>query len=326
MTSLVTVFGGSGFLGRHTVRALAKAGYRIRVGVRHPNLGNFLLPMGSVGQIQVVKVNVEDADQIAAALRGADVVINLVGILYETGHQRFEALHAEAAGAIATAAKSAGASTLIHVSSLYCPPDSDSAYARTKADGEARVRAAFPEATVLKPSIVFGPEDNFFNRFAALMRLLPPFVPMPLIGGGKTKFQPVYVSDVAAAIVKCAQDPATRGRLYELGGPSVYTFKELMELILRETCRKRLLVPVPFAIAMLQATFLQLLPKPLLTRDQVRLLKYDNVVSEGALTLADLGIQPDSLEAILPAYLWRFRAEGQFGDFVQDKIAAAPKS
>jgi NADH dehydrogenase len=323
MTSLVTVFGGSGFLGRHTVRALAKAGYRIRVAVRHPNLGNFLLPMGSVGQIQIVKTNIEDVDQIAAAVRGADVVINLVGILYQSGHQSFDSIHAEAAGAIAAAAKSAGAQSFIQVSSIGADEESESAYARTKAEGETRVRAAFPDATILRPSIVFGPEDNFFNRFAALARMLP-F--LPLIGGGTTKFQPVYVSDIAAAIVKCAQDPATRGRLYELGGPGIYSFKDLMELILRETCRKRLLVPVPFAIAMLQATFLQLLPKPLLTRDQVKLLKFDNVVSAGALTLADLGIQADSLEAILPSYLWRFRAEGQFEEFVADKIAAAPKS
>jgi len=323
MASLITVFGGSGFVGRHTVRALAKAGYRIRVGVRHPNLGNFLLPMGSVGQIQVVKTNVDDPDQIAVAVRGTDIVINLVGILYQSGHQSFESIHAEAAGAIAKAAKAAGAHTLIQVSSIGADEESESEYARTKAEGEAQVTAAFPDATILRPSIVFGPEDNFFNRFAALARMLP-F--LPLIGGGHTKFQPVYVSDVAAAVVKCAQDPATRGHLYELGGPSIYSFKQLMELILRETNRKRLLVPVPIAIAMLKATFLQLLPKPLLTRDQVKLLKYDNVVSTGALTFADLGIQPDSLEAVLPAYLWRFRAEGQFEEFVQDKIAAAPKS
>jgi uncharacterized protein YbjT (DUF2867 family) len=320
MASLVTVFGGSGFLGRHTVRALAKAGYRIRVAVRRPNLGNFLPPMGSVGQIQVVRANIEDPEQIAAAVRGADIVVNLVGILYQRGHQSFEAIHAEAAGAIAKAANAAGAHALIQVSAIGADPDSESAYARSKAGGETRVRDAFADAKILRPSIVFGPEDNFFNRFAGLMRMLPPFVPMPLIGGGTTQFQPVYVSDVAAAIVKCAQDPATHGHLYELGGPSIYSFKALMELILRETNRKRLLVPVPYWIAMLKATFLQLMPKP------VKLLKYDNVVSSGALTLADLGIQPDSLEAVLPAYLWRFRAEGQFEESTQDKIAAASKT
>jgi NADH dehydrogenase len=323
MASLVTVFGGSGFLGRHTVRALAGAGYRIRVAVRRPNLANFLVPMGTVGQIQIVKANVDNDDQIAAAIRGADIVVNLVGILYQSGHQRFESLHAEAAGAIAKAAKAAGAHSLIQVSAIGADPDSESAYARTKAEGEARVREAFADATILRPSILFGPEDNFFNRFAGLARMLP-F--LPLIGGGTTKFQPVYASDVAAAIVTCAQDSATHRHVYELGGPSVYTFKELMGLILRETGRKNILLPVPYWIAMAKATFLQLLPSPLLTRDQVKLLKTDNVVSSGALTLADLGIQPDSLEAILPAYLWRFRAEGQFEESTQDKIAAASKS
>jgi NADH dehydrogenase len=292
------------------------------VGVRHPNLGNFLPPMGSVGQIQVVKTNVEDEGQIAAAVRGADIVVNLVGILAQSGHQTFESIHAEAAGAIAKAAKAAGAHSFIQVSAIGADMESESAYARSKADGETRVGAAFPAATILRPSIVFGPEDNFFNRFAGLARMLP-F--LPLIGGGHTKFQPVYVSDVAAAIVKCARDSATHGKTYELGGPSIYSFKELMALILRETGRKNLLVPVPFAIAMLKATFLQSLPKPLLTRDQVKLLKTDNVVSAGALTLADLGIQPDSAEAILPSYLWRFRAEGQFEESTQDKIAAAAK-
>ena len=322
MASLVTVFGGSGFLGRNTVRALAKAGYRIRVAVRRPNLANFLLPMGSVGQIQIVKTNIEESDQVAAAVRGADIVVNLVGILYQSGHQTFEALHAEAAGEIARAAKAAGAHTVIQISAIGANEASESAYARTKAEGETRVRAAFADATILRPSIVFGPEDHFFNRFAGLARMLP-F--LPLIGGGETKFQPVYASDVAAAIVKCAQDPATRGKTYELGGPGIYSFKALMELILRETGRKRLLVPVPFALAMLKATFLQMLPKPFLTRDQVKQLKTDNVVPSGALTLADLGIQPDSLEAILPAYLWRFRAEGQFEESTHDKIAAASK-
>lgn len=323
MASLVTVFGGSGFLGRHTVRALAGAGYRVRVAVRRPNLANFLVPMGTVGQIQIVKANVDDDDQIAAAIRGADIVVNLVGILYQSGHQRFESLHAEAAGAIAKAAKAAGAHSLIQVSAIGADTESESAYARTKAEGEARVRDAFPDATILRPSILFGPEDNFFNRFAGLARMLR-F--LPLIGGGTTKFQPVYASDVAAAIVKCTQDATTRAKTYELGGPSIYSFKELMALILRETGRKNLLLPVPYWIAMPQATFLQMLPSPLLTRDQVKLLKTDNVVSSGALTLADLGIQPDSLEAILPAYLWRFRAEGQFEESTRDKIAAASKS
>ena len=320
MTSLVTVFGGSGFLGRHTVRALAKAGYRIRVGVRRPNLGNFLPPMGSVGQIQVAKINADDPVHVEAAVRGAEAVVNLVGILHPSGHQTFESVHVDAAATMAKAAKAAGAQKFVQVSSLSSNEDWGSEYARTKAVGEARVREEFPEASILRPSIVFGPEDNFFNRFAGLARMLPA---LPLIGGGHTKFQPVYVSDVAAAIRKCVEDPATRGRTYELGGPSVYTFKELMEIVLRQTCRKRVLVPIPFPLAMLKAAFLQLLPNPLLTRDQVRLLKHDNVVSEGALTFADLGIQPDSLEAVLPGYLWRYRAEGQFEEQVREKYVAS---
>jgi uncharacterized protein YbjT (DUF2867 family) len=323
MTSLVTVFGGSGFLGRHAVRALAGAGWRVRVCVRHPNLANYLVPMGRVGQIQLVKTNVLDADAVATAIHGADAVVNLVGILYQSGHQEFDAVHADAAETIAKAAKVAGVQSLVHVSSAGVDEDSESVYARTKAEGERRVRGAFAAATILRPSLVFGPEDNFFNRFAALARLTPA---LPLIGGGKTKFQPVFVGDVADAILKCIQDPATRGRLYELGGPGIYSFKELLELMLRETHRKRLLVPVPFAIGMLQATFLQLLPNPLLTRDQVRLLKTDSVVSPGALTLRDLGIEPDSLEAILPSYLWRFRREGQFDVQARERIAATTES
>ncbi len=323
MTSLVTVFGGSGFLGRHAVRALAGAGRRVRVCVRRPNLANYLVPMGRVGQIQLVKTNVLDADAVRAAIHGADAVVNLVGILYQSGHQHFDAVHADAAETIAKAAKTAGVQSLVHVSSAGVDEDSESVYARTKAEGERRVRGAFAETTILRPSLVFGPEDNFFNRFAALARLTPA---LPLIGGGRTKFQPVFVGDVAAAILKGVQDPATRGKLYELGGPGVYSFKELLELMLRETHRKRLLVPVPFAIGMLKATFLQLLPNPLLTRDQVRLLKTDSVVSPGALTLSDLGIEPDSLEAILPSYLWRFRREGQFDVQARERIAATTET
>jgi uncharacterized protein YbjT (DUF2867 family) len=323
MASLVTVFGGSGFVGRHAVRAIAKAGYRIRVAVRYPNLANFLLPMGAVGQIQILKTNVGKPEQIEAAVKGADAVVNLVGILHQSGHQTFEALHVEAAGAIAGAARAVGARSFVQVSSIGADEDSDSAYAQSKGAGEARVREAFPDAAILRPSIVFGPEDGFFNRFAGMARMFPA---LPLIGGGHTKFQPVYVSDVASAILKCVQDPSTQHRTYELGGPSVYTFKELMELILRETGRERALIPIPFAIAMLKATFLQMLPNPLLTRDQVKLLKQDNVVSSGALALADLGIQPDSVEAIVPSYLWRYRPEGQYDVMVHEEVGDTSKA
>lgn len=309
MTLLVTVFGGSGFLGRHTVRALAQAGYRVRVAVRHPNLAMYVLPAGHVGQIEIRKTNVRDAGEVAAALRGAEACVNLVGVLYARGHQSFGEIHVTAAETIAKAAKAAGAKTLVHVSSIGADPHADAAYARSKGQGEARLRAEFPDAAILRPSIVFGPEDDFFNRFAWLARISPV---LPLIGGGHTKFQPVFVGDVAAAILKCVKDPATRGRTFELGGPDVLSFKELLQFILRVTGRKRLPVPLPFWLATLEALWLQFLPKPMLTPDQVKLLKSDNVVTAGALTLADLGIVPDSIEAVVPSYLWRFRRRGQY--------------
>lgn len=317
--SLVAVFGGSGFLGRYAVSALAKAGYRIRVGIRHPNLGNFLLPMGQVGQIQLVKANILNPEHVAATISGAEAVINLVGILRQSGRQRFGRLHRDVPGEIAKAALEAGASTFVHVSSLGVSPNSPSIYARTKAEGEMRVRDAFPAATILRPSLLFGPEDNFFNQFADMARFSP-F--LPLIGGGKTKFQPVYVGDVAAAIAKAVMDPSsTRGRTYELGGPTVYTFKELMEIILRETCRKRALLPIPFALASIGAAVANLSPWPPITPDQVRLLKTDNVMTKGALGLRDIGVEPDSLEAILPSYLWRFRPQGQFQIIRPESVA-----
>ncbi|HEY1710052.1 MAG TPA: complex I NDUFA9 subunit family protein [Rhizomicrobium sp.] len=309
---LAVVFGGSGFVGRNTVRALAKAGYRVRAATRRPNLAQYLPPMGSVGQIQLFKCDVSDENQVAAALAKADVVVNLIGILYRSGGQGFEAVHVEAAERIARAAKAAGARVLVHVSALGADENSTSRYTQSKARGEAHVRAAFPEATVLRPSIVFGPEDSFFNRFAGMARLLPA---LPLIGGGKTKFQPVFVGDVAAAIVKCAGDPATHGKTYELAGPNTYSFKELMQFLLAQIGRRRLLVPVPFPLAIIQGAILGILPKPLLTTDQVRSLRTDNIVSSGALSLADLGIVPDSIEAITPSYLWRFRAKGQYEGF-----------
>ena len=310
MSTLVTIFGGSGFLGRYTVRALAKKGYRIRVAVRRPNLANYLLPMGHVGQIQLVKANIGDPAAVSSALRGASAAINLVGLLRETGRQRFAAVHTDAAERIAQTARAAGVRHLVHVSTVGIEQNKASSYARSKLEGERRVRAAFSEATILRASIVFGPEDNFFNRFAALARISPI---LPLIGGGKTRFQPVYVGDVASAISKCAEDPASQGKIYELGGPTIYTFRQLLELTLRETGRRRWLVSIPFPLAAAQAAILQLLPNPLLTVDQVRLLRTDNVVAPGAATLGDLGIDPESVEAVLPSYLWRFRSEGQYG-------------
>ena len=314
--TLITVFGGTGFLGRHTVRALARSGYRIRVAVRHPSEGFFLRPNGQVGQIDIVKCNVRDADQIASAVHGAAAVINLTGILYQRGEQSFEAVHVGAADAIARAANAAGAHSLVHVSAIGAARDARSRYAATKGEGEVRVRAAFPDAVILRPSIVFGPEDDFFNRFAALARVLPV---LPLFGGGATTFQPVFVGDVAAAIVCAISDPSARGRTFELGGPAVYTFKELMQFVLRETGRRRVLVSLPYFVASIQAMFLQFMPKPMLTPDQVTLLKSDNVVSAPD-TLASLGIDPTSIEAEVPTYLWRFRPKGQYDDTVRAKV------
>ncbi len=315
---LVTIFGGSGFLGRHTVRALARAGYRIKVATRHPNRAFFLRPLGTVGQIDFVKCDVADAESVARALSGADAAVNLTGILFQKG-QTFEEVQAEGAANIAQAAAAAGVRALVHVSAIGADADSESDYAVTKAEGEVAVREAFPRAVILRPSIIFGPEDGFFNKFAELARFLPA---LPLIGGGKTRFQPVFVGDVAQAIL--AGISRQDGRTYELGGPATYSFKELMQLILRETGRRRVLMPVPFSIAFLKATFLQLLPKPLLTVDQVKLLKKDNVVSATAPGLADLGITPTSAEAVIPSYLWRYRAKGEYAPAQSRREIPAP--
>lgn len=307
---LITVFGGSGFIGRHVIRKLAKRGARVRAAVRQPNLAGYLKPMGDVGQIEPVQANIRYESSIIQAMRDADRVINLTGILYESGPQKFTRVQAEGAGAIARAAKAAGVRKLVHVSAIGADAASNSAYARSKAAGEAAVREYFPSATIIRPSVVFGPEDDFFNRFAMLARALPA---LPLIGGGHTKMQPVYVGDVADAIVRALYDSATDGRIYELGGPQIYTMKQIMELVLAVTGRRRLLLPLPFFAARIQAALLQLLPKPLLTVDQVRLLEVDNVVSAGALGLKDLGItQLTSAEVVLPGYLYRYRRTGQF--------------
>jgi NADH dehydrogenase len=310
--TLVTVFGGSGFLGRHLVRALAREGYRVRPAVRRPDLAGHLQPLGRVGQIHAVQANLRYPGSVEAAVRDADVVINLVAVLYERGKQTFEAVQAEGAATVARAAAAAGA-RLIHVSALGADPDSPSLYARTKAAGEAAVLATVPDATIFRPSIMFGPEDDFFNRFASMARLSP-F--LPLIGGGATKFQPVFVGDVAQAILKATGGAAKGGTIYELGGPEVRSFKQLMEYVLAITERKRLLLPIPFGLAKLQAQILKLLPTPLLTPDQVESLRADNIVSDAAKaegrTLAELGIEPAALEAIVPSYLWRFRKTGQF--------------
>ena len=309
---LITVYGGSGFLGRHVVRALAKRNYRIRVAIRRPELAGHLQPLGRVGQIHAVQANLRYAPSLETAARDADVLINLVGILFEDGRQRFDVIHRFGAEQVALAASTHGA-RLIHVSAIGAGENSPSHYARSKAQAEGLVLSAVPQATIMRPSIVFGAEDGFFNRFAALARMAPA---LPLIGGGHTRFQPVFVGDVATAIAEAVDGKTRPGTIYELGGPDVKTFKELMQFVLTTIERRRLLIPLPFALAKLKASVLQYLPNPPLTPDQVELLRTDNVVSEAARheqrTLQGLGIVPDSIAAIVPSYLWRFRKTGQF--------------
>lgn len=323
---VITVFGGSGFLGRHLVKRLAAEGYIVRVAVRDIEKALFLKSAGGIGQVVPLQANICHADSVAAAVHGAYAVINLVGILSQWGKRTFERIHVEGAAIIANAATAAGVERLIQISAIGADANSDSAYARTKAAGEEAARAAFRGVSIVRPSVVFGPEDKFFNTFAALSQITPilpvfgcPTLPrfvsgaedggpaIDFYGDGGTRFQPVYVVDVAAAIAHILGDRKTAGKTYELGGPTVYSFKEIMELIMAETKRSRLLVPIPFAIATLKAWFIEKLPNPLLTRDQVKLLKRDNVVGDGALGLKDLEIDATAAETILPTYLARFR-------------------
>lgn len=313
LETLVTVFGGSGFVGRSVVRALCKREYRVRVAVRRPELAGHLQPLGRVGQIHAVQANLRYPASVEAAMRDSHVAINLVGILAPSGAQTFDAVQDKGAGTVAKAAAAVGA-RMVHVSAIGADENSLSAYARSKAAGEKAVSSAVPSATILRPSVVFGPEDQFTNRFAALARISPA---LPLIGGGVNRMQPVYVGDVASAVADAVDGKAKAGATYELGGPEVLTMREIMEIILEITERDRMLIPLPFGLAKLQALFLQFAPGALkLTPDQVELLRSDNVVSDTAkaagLTLEGLGITPDSMEAIAPQFLWRFRAAGQF--------------
>jgi NADH dehydrogenase len=294
------------------VRALAKRNYRIRVAVRRPELAGFLQPLGRVGQIHAVQTNLRHAPSVEMAARDAQVLVNLVGILFERGRQRFDAVHAYGAEQVALAANAHGA-RMVHVSAIGADANSSSVYGRSKANAEHLALAAQPSTTIMRPSILFGPEDDFFNRFAALARISPA---LPLVGGGLTRFQPVFVGDVASAIADAVDGKTRPGTVYELGGPDVRTFRELMQFVLTTIERKRLLVSLPFVMARAQAAFLQYFPKPVLTPDQVELLRSDNVVSQAATsearTLQGLGIDPSPIEAIVPSYLWRFRKTGQF--------------
>lgn len=299
----VTIFGGSGFVGRYIVQKFAEKGDLIRVAVRNPIGANFLKPLGGVGQITPIQASLLNLDDISRAIQQADVVINLVGILYEKGRQTFEALHVEGARRVAEIAAEQGVSTLLHMSALGAQKDSRSHYASTKARGEEAVLKYFPKATLFRPSVIFGSEDSFLNRFAQ-MALVSPF--LPLVGGGKTRFQPVYVGDVAEAFLKASLNAEAQGKTYEIGGPSIYTFKELMTYLLKTIHRKRFLLPIPFRLAKTVATFAQFLPTPPLTPDQVELLKTDAILSLRALTAKDLGVYPKALEALAPLYLSRY--------------------
>lgn len=314
MAGLVTVFGGSGFVGTQVVRALARRGWRVRVACRKPQHAYDLLPFGDVGQIQLKRCDITHADQVAAAVEGATAVVNLVGILYQAPGRSFRAAHVEGPRAIAEAAAAAGVTQLVQMSAIGADPVGPSLYAKSRAQGEAAVREAFPAAVIVRPSIIFGPADGFFNRFARLAGVCPA---LPLFGGGEGRFQPVYVGDVAQAIAQSLEAPASPGRTYELGGPRIYSFRELMEIVCRETRQSRALLPLPHIAASaigLAGDLQSVLMEPILTSDQALLLKRDNVVGEGAAGLAVLGVEPTSVESVVPTYLWRYRRGGQFAE------------
>ena len=310
---LVTVFGGSGFIGRYLVHCLAKRGHRIRVAVRRPDLAGHLHPLGTVGQIKPIQANLRYRWSIDRAIENSDAVVNLVGILQEAGRQSFDAVQAFGPRAIGEAARAAGISNVVHVSAIGADRPTTIPYLRSKAEGEAGIQEAAPETVVMRPSIVFGPEDNFFNRFASMSRFAPA---LPLIGGGETRFQPVYAGDVAEAIARAVDGEAQPGGIYELGGPEVLTFRQCLERMLQVTGRKRAMLPIPFGIAQTMGRVLQYLPGKILTADQVRMLRFDTVVSDRARaearTLQGLGIEPTALDLVLPTYLARFREQGEF--------------
>ena len=327
MSRLVTIFGGSGFVGRYIARRFAQQGWRVRVAVRNPDEALFVRPYGVVGQVEPVFCNVRDDDSVAAVLQGADAAVNCVGILAESGRNTFSAVQAEAPGRIARLAAKAGVARLVQISAIGADAEAESDYARTKAEGEAAVQEHFPGAVILRPSIIFGPEDEFFNRFAGMSRLGPV---LPVVGAD-TKFQPVYVDDVAAAAVKAVTDDSAAG-IYELGGPDVNTFRELMDQMLGIIHRRRLVLNIPFFAARIMAGVLGLVQvltlgifKAPITRDQVANLAHDNVVSDEAKGLADLGIEPVALEAVVPDYLWRFRPSGQY-DAIKDSAKKLRRS
>ena len=306
----IAVFGAGGFLGRHLIRELTKLDYRIKVATRNPYLKGYLRPLGSPGQIELIKTNIFNVEDIKQILKNCDYVINLVGILYETRRQKFNQIHSHFPYLLSTLSNEFGIKKLVHVSALGVKEKHSSQYIKSKFEGEKNIKNTFQSSVILRPSLIFGPEDKFFNTFASYARISPV---IPLIGGGKTKFAPIYCVDVGKAIVKALQLKNAEPKIYELGGPENYTFKELMEILLREIKKKRLLINIPFNIAKFQSYFLQMFPKPILTVDQVELLKYDNIISGEYPTLKDLGIEGKNITSVLPEYIYRFRTYGQFG-------------
>ena len=307
---IIAIFGGGGFLGKHLMRQLTKLDFRVKVATRNPYLKGYLKPLGNPGQIELIKTNIFDSEDVKRVLNNCDFVINLVGILYETRKQKFNQVHAQFPYLLSNLCNEIGIKNLIHVSALGVKEGHISKYMKSKLQGEKNIIENFKRTVILRPSVIFGPEDNFFNTFASMAEFSP-F--LPLIGGGKTKFAPIYVGDVAKAITKSLALNVSNIKIFELGGPENYSFKKLMEILLTEIKKKRFLLHIPFGVAKFQSYFLQIMPRPLLTADQVDLLKYDNVISGNYPGLKDFGISGVSIQTILPKYIYRFRTGGQFG-------------
>ena len=307
---IIAIFGAGGFLGKHLMRQLTKLDYRVKVATRNPYLKGYLKPLGNPGQIELFKTNIFNPEDIKQVLKNCDLAINLVGILYETKKQKFSQVHVKFPYLLSNLCNEIGVKNLVHISALGVREGHISKYMQSKLEGEKNIQKVFKPSVILRPSVVFGPEDKFFNVFASIAQFSPA---LPLIGGGKVKFSPIYVGDVAKAIVKTLKLENSKPKIYELGGPKNYSFKELMEILLEEIKKKRFLIPIPFSVAKLQSYFLQMMPNPLLTSDQVDMLKYNNIVSGEYPTLEDLGIRGKTIQSILPKYIYRFRTGGQFG-------------
>ena len=307
---IIAIFGAGGFLGKHLMRQLTKLDYRVKVATRNPYLKGYLKPLGNPGQIELFKTNIFNLEDIKQVLKDCDFAINLVGILYETRKQKFDQVHSQFPHLLSNLCSEVGIKNLVHISALGVKERHTSLYMQSKLQGEKNIQNNFKPSVILRPSVVFGPEDKFFNTFASIAQFSPG---LPLVGGGKTKFAPIYAGDVAKAIVKALELNNSGSKIYELGGPENYSFKELMEILLTEIKKKRFLIPIPFVAAKFQSYFLQMMPNPLLTPDQVELLKHNNIVSGDHPTLKDLGITGTPIQSILPKYIYRFRTGGQFG-------------